>query len=322
MQHLRKFEALRVGSSVVQPPQDEDYGRLTPIASSYDDDGQSTTAVVSSNSQPTNKDTKKDRLLYKFGSNLRGETKWKINKDNPIFGDKRETEEVFRRENIRGFPNTSRFFEHPVRYLPEAAAADVNAYRTVMIDGIPTGTTVMQVLSIVKGGSLESIQLLPPLGAAMPTMTARVVFVFERSAHNMIKHQEANPRQDAAAKRFQINGVAVRCWMPTDPTYPRNHDVDQEILESHASRIVGIGDVDEVTYNGLPYIITETCDKHVIEYTWTVEGHAEIEFSDIATAIKAKTLLEIGEDLWGGDRIQYLHDYTCAPYVHGEPIGT
>jgi hypothetical protein len=317
MQHLAKLEALRFRDDAVKPPQDENYGRLSPVSSSYEDDGQSTTAVVSSaNTQA------KDRIVLKIGSNLHGEPKWLINKDNPIFEDEGNKWECVGCSGP-AFRNNSCFFDHPVRYLPEDAAGTVDAYRTVMVDNIPAESTMIDVLAIVRGGSLESIQLFPPIGSANSSMTARIVFNYEQAAHNMIKAQQTKAGQESDTNQFKIKDTAVRCWMPTDPTYPRNAETEHEIFgDAHASRIILLQGVDEYVYNQIPYklrTIKPGCDQHVIEYSYTDSGWVSIEFSDVKTAIKAFKALRQDPDLWN-TLMEYGEDYTCASYVQGGPM--
>ncbi|EXJ64828.1 hypothetical protein A1O7_01166 [Cladophialophora yegresii CBS 114405] len=315
MDHIGNLEALGFSEHAVKPPQDERNGRHNPISSANDEDTELNTAVVSPTNQP-----RKERMTLKIGSNLYGETKWLINKEYPIFETEQEKFEAACGNGV-AFHRNSPFLKHPVRYMPEDAASTIDAYRTVMIDEIPAGSTMIDVLSIVKGGSVESIQLFPSIGKATSFMTARVIFVFERSAHNMIKHQEAKSNEDAGARRFKINGVAVRCWMPNDPTYPRNYEVDQEIFgDNQATRIILVDEVDEFVYNALPYKIRSPYDQHVIEYSYTAEGSASIEFSDIKSAIKVKAMLEKDRGMWPA-QMRYADDYTCVPYVHGEPMG-
>ncbi|KAJ9602427.1 hypothetical protein H2200_012969 [Cladophialophora chaetospira] len=311
MQHLKKLESLRIGPEARSSSQDEDYGRLTPVSSACDGDVQTTPADPST-SRPT-----KIRLNFKMETNLYGVTKWRVHKDNPIFEDEQEKWDRIG-DNGLAFHNSSQFWNHPVRYLPEAAAVNANAYRTVMINGIPVGSTMAHVLSIVKGGPIEKIQLFPPIGGSMPSMTARVVFVYERSAHNMIKHQEAKPGLAADLNRFRVQSRIVRCWMPSDPTYPRKHYVDRAIFgELRATRILVIHNVDEYTFNMIPYKVKSPHDQHVIAYSYVEEdnavGHAILEFSDIETAIKVKNEMDCGSGLWT-NQIQYVEDYTCVPY--------
>ena len=305
MEHLTKLGSLRLNEGSPQSSTDHPYGRASPVPSLYKNNGQSNKAIVSSiGAQP------KTFITIQIGDNLHGEPKWKINKDNPIFRDEQEKRRVMVHDNQK-----STFFQHPVRYLPEDAASTINAYRTVMIDGIPTETTVVEILNIVRGGSLESVQLFPPIGNATSDMTARIVFNHEVSAHNMIKHQQAQSGQDVNANRFRINDVAVRCWMPTDPTYPCDVDIKHEVFgDSHASRIIVISNVDEYLFDMIPYKIEPPYDQHVIEYSYTLDGCASIEFSSVKTAVKVMAMLRIDRDLWT-TTLQYDDDYTCAPYA-------
>lgn len=310
MEHLDKLEALRVAEPdrETTPPGDENYGRLSPASSTDEEDGQSSTAIVASDgTQPIH------RITVQIGTNLDGETKWKIHKDNPIFQDDAEKWEILHRMGPAFF-NMSPFGNHPVRYLPEDAALDVDAFRTVMVDGIPLGSTIMDVLDIVKGGSLESIQLFPPIGTVTTFKTARVVFIHERAAHNMIRHQQSNGGVDSTETQFKIGGVSVRCWMPTDATYPRNANVQRAISEQSASRIILVPGVDDYVYNMLPYEIPFPYDRHIIDFGYMPDGAATIEFSDIKTAIKVKELMGRSRDLVNIE-LQYGRDYTCEPYV-------
>ncbi|KIX93319.1 uncharacterized protein Z520_10962 [Fonsecaea multimorphosa CBS 102226] len=314
--HLSKAEVFLHNETPSKPSSDEQYGRLSPPSSLADDrHGQPATDVVPSTAaQP------KSRITLQVGDNLHGEPKWLITKDNPIFDSEEEKWHALG-ENGIAWRQNSPFMDHPVRYLPEDAAGTTDAYRTVMIDAIPIGSTFPDVLSIVKGGSLESIQLFPPIGKVTNFMTARVVFNYEESAHNMIKHQEAKAGEDNDSNRFKIKGVAVRCWMPTDPTYPRNEELERKVLgSSGASRIILISDIDEYIYNTIPFKVKHPHAQHVIEYSYTPDGCASIEFTNVKTAIKVMGLLKMDEDFWNGS-LQYDTDYTCTPYVKGEEMG-
>ncbi|KIW96575.1 uncharacterized protein Z519_01966 [Cladophialophora bantiana CBS 173.52] len=313
--HLSNFEVLLLENRPGKPPNDEHHGRLTPSSSLTScDTGQSPTTMVFSAARP------KSRITIQIGDDLHGMPKWLINKDNPVFESDQEKWQALG-ENGIAWRQNSPFIDHPVRYLPEDAAGNADAYRTVMIDAIPVGSTLADVLSVVRGGSLESIQLFPPIGGATSFMTARVVFNYEESAHNMMKNQEVKGGKAGDANRFKIKGVAVRCWMPTDPTYPRNDELERKVLgRSHASRIILISNIDEYIFNMIPYKIKNPHAHHVIEYSYTPDGCASIEFTNIKTAIKVMDLLERDGQLWNGN-LQYDTDYTCTPYVKGEAMG-
>ncbi|KIW30631.1 hypothetical protein, variant 1 [Cladophialophora immunda] len=298
------------------PSNDEHYGKFSPPSSiANDHNDPSATDIVSPIAAHS-----RSRITVQVGDNLHGEPKWLINKDNPIFESEQEKMQAIV-ECGNAWRQNSPFIHHPVRYLPEDAAGTADAYRTVMVDAIPVGSTIPDVLSIVKGGSLESIQLFPPIGKVTTVMTARIVFNYEESAHNMIKHQEARSGEAKDGNRFKINGLAVRCWMPTDPTYPRNDELERKVLgKPGASRIILLDNIDEYTYNLIPYKIKPPHAQHVIEYSYTLDGCVSIEFTDVKTAIMVMDMLRGDRDLW--DAIfQYDTDYTCTPYVKGEPMG-
>ncbi|OAP62489.1 hypothetical protein AYL99_04694 [Fonsecaea erecta] len=314
--HLSKAERLLPKDTPCKPSTGEHDSRPSPPPSLGNDENNQPT----SHSVPPVATQPKSRMTVQVGDNLHGEPKWMINKDNPVFRSEQEKWQAVE-ENGLAWRQNSPFIDHPVRYLPEDAAGTVDAYRTVMIDAIPVNCTLPDVLSIVKGGSLESIQLFPPIGKVTTFMTARLVFNYEESAHKMIKHQESNPGKDNDSNRFKIKGVAVRCWMPTDPTYPRNEELECKVLgKAGASRIILISNVDEYTYNMIPFKIKHPHAQHVIEYSYTPDGCASIEFTNVKTAIRVMELLEKDGEFWNGN-LQYDTDYTCRPYVKGETMG-
>ncbi|KIW50754.1 hypothetical protein PV05_09542 [Exophiala xenobiotica] len=260
------------------------------------------TAVASSESIPS----APQRIVVKMPSTFEGEPKWSVNKDNPIFNDDEEMWRVCDGATAEWIRN-SPFPEHPVRYLPEKAVGSLNAYRTVMIDEIPLGTTLKDVLEVVRGGTLQSIQLFPPIGRVCPYMTARIVFVYEASANEMYKQQENAP--------FIINGAPVRTWKPTDPTYPCSAEVEEAMFsDEQATRIVLIGEIMDDKFAMLePKMKRFKLDHAVIEYSWTFDGYGSVEFTDVKTAIKAMKELKRDHDFVGAF-FRYDDDYTRRAY--------
>ncbi|KAK5209958.1 hypothetical protein LTR41_004590 [Exophiala xenobiotica] len=260
------------------------------------------TAVASSESIPS----APQRIIVKMPSTFEGEPKWSVNKDNPIFNDDEEMWRVCDGASADWIRN-SRFPEYPVRYLPEKAVGAFNAYRTVMIDDIPLGTTVKDVLEVVRGGTLQSIQLFPPIGRVNPHMTARIVFVYESAADRMYKQQEKAP--------FIINGAPVRTWKPIDPTYPCSAEIEEAMFGGEqASRIVLIGEIMDDRFAMLePKMQRLNLAHAAIDYSWTIDGYGSIEFTDVKTAIKAMKELKRDRDFVGAD-FRYDDDYTRRSY--------
>lgn len=246
------------------------------------------------------------RLTVQIPNSFDGEPKWSLDKDNPIFGNQAELWHA-----ISGAAPTwmksSPFPEHPVRYLPEHAASTPNAYRTVMIDHIPIGSTIKEVLAVVRGGTLQSIQIFQPVGGANSFMTARIVFNYEAAASAMYQRQAKIP--------FEIKGAPVRTWKPMDPTYPSNAEIEEAIYgEQAATRILLIGNVDDGIYALLPGKVARlNMARSVIEYGWTWDDFASIEFTDIQSALKAFSELQKDRDFMN-TIFRFDDDYTNDEY--------
>ncbi|KIW17401.1 hypothetical protein PV08_04595 [Exophiala spinifera] len=251
-------------------------------------------------------DTTVRRITVKIPESFDGEPKWLVNKNNPLFDTDHEMWQVC----AQAFPawvENSPFPAFPVRYLPEQAAGSANAYRTVMVDAIPVGSTLKDVLTIVRSGILESILLVPPIGRVNPYMTSQVIFVHESAADGMYKRQKTAP--------FIINGSAVRVWKPMDPTYPSNRQLTEAIFGAEeATRIVLIGNIEEAEFAMVqPKLLRLNLDRYVIEYSVTVDGFGSIEFPSIKTAIKATAELKKDRD-FATAVFSYDDDYTREGY--------
>ena len=268
----------------------------------FEDVATTPTAVASSGSIPT----APVRFTVQLPSNFDGEPKWFVNKSNPIFADDAELMEAIAGADAVWIRN-SPFVEHPVRYLPESAAVTPNAYRTVMVDQIPLNTTLKDVLTVVRGGTLESIELHGPVGRATSFMTARIVFSYETAANTMFKQQEKVP--------FEINGSTVRTWKPVDPTYPCNGEIEEAIYgDEQATRILLIGGINDDDYAIIPLKLARlNLSGRVIEYSWTHDGYGSLEFTDVKNAYKAMRELKRDRDLLGAV-FRYDNDYTMSDY--------
>ncbi|KAK4936253.1 hypothetical protein LTR10_022840 [Elasticomyces elasticus] len=260
------------------------------------------TVVASSGSAPA----APVRLTVQLPGDFDGKPKWFVNKNNPVFADDAELMEAVAGADAAWVRN-SPFVEHPVRYLPESAAATPNAYRTVMVDQIPLNTTLKDVLAIVRGGTLESIELHGPVGRATSFMTARIVFSYETAANTMYKQQEKVP--------FEINGSRVRTWKPIDPTYPCNGEIEEAIYgDEQATRILLLGGISDDDYAIIPLKLARlNLSGRVVEYSWTHDAYGSIEFTDVKSAFKAMRELKRDRELLG-TIFRYDDDYTMSDY--------
>lgn len=141
---------------------------------------------------------------------------WSMTALQPVFDNEQEIQQARRSNtqsdrhslvNPKAGAQASYFWQHPVRFLPNPT--EKNLYRTVMIDYIPPGATYQDVLSHVRTGALESIQMFPPLRGSTDYFTARVVFAYERPAVSMVMRYQKRFNQGEPVK---INGTPVRIW--------------------------------------------------------------------------------------------------------------
>ena len=227
--------------------------------------------------------------------------RWAIHVNNPIFDD-----DVDQMMTMRQTPAGSPlFWDHPVRYLPRIS--DKNLYRTIMIDNIPIGASVQDVLSHIRGGMLESIQLLPAIGTCTTFMTARIVFVYEAAAHGLRIRDLNSP--------IHIKGSRVRVWPVLQPTYPR-HPAVTEVIRQGATRILLILHISSAALQILKYkLATQRDAGFLVEERLSYDNYPVFEFTSIAEAVKAARIVETDPSL-GGTAAAFdtdpcdEHDYT------------
>jgi hypothetical protein len=230
---------------------------------------------------------------------------WIVTKQNPIFEDEAEIRTA---QRTGGMPMNkhSPFFTHPIRYLPEDAIGQKDVYRTVMIEVIPLSTSVKSILDQIRGGSLESLEVVGPIGKITNYMTARVVFNHESGAISMVNRHNKEP--------MQVNGTTLHVWLVPEPKYPLAADLEDEIFgPAAASRILLITDIDQDLFDLLPMKLEMFgLAGGVVEYGWTMNNLASIEFMNIKDAWKAFQALEKDAHLVAaGARFDYDIDYTC-----------
>lgn len=223
---------------------------------------------------------------------------WNIHSNNPIFEDEVDLSRAMRSTYS---PNPL-FWKHPVRYLPDLS--EKNLYRTIMIDFIPSDTPLKEVLQHIRGGIVESIQLVPPVGQANTFMTARIVFVYEASAHGLYLQDQRTG--------IHINGRRVRLWQVLQPTYPRHYLLSQAIDEG-ASRVLLILDMTSAAAGKLSEkLAPQRLGGFLIDEGMSFDGYRRLEFTSIAEAIKAAETIEGDPELGGTTAI--FDDDPCEAH--------
>lgn len=226
--------------------------------------------------------------------------RWKVNKENPIFKDEDQKMLALGHRGL-SVNLMNAFWQHPVRYIEYA---DKNLFRTVMIDFIPNGSTVKDVLAEISGGSLEKIELLPAIGNVTNFMTARVVFNYELGASTT-----ANHARDHGAK---IKGQPVRVWQVLTQTYPKNRQLDENVFVNCYTRVLLITNVTNQQLTTIQGKLAHLRNS-IIEYGRTHDDLPMIEFTSVAAAVEALRLLMNDPDLSGAE-FDFEDDPCSEPY--------
>lgn len=82
--------------------------------------------------------------------------------------------------------HTNMFWRNGLRYTPENPS-ESNAFRTIMIEDVPIGSTSRQIQNLIIGGNLESFQLYNTRSIT-GSLTARIVYLYQEAAYDMIEY--------------------------------------------------------------------------------------------------------------------------------------
>ena len=224
---------------------------------------------------------------------------WNVHAKNPIWRNEEEKMLALGPANLPTNLKNS-FWKHPVRYLEVVTP---NIFRTVMIDYIPTEATYKDVLDQIYGGSLEQIQLVGPLGNTTNFMTARVVFNYEQSASIFHNHAQDHP--------VEVKGQPVRVWQLLQQTYPKNKQLDEDVFDSCYTRILVIKGASPQQMKAMPEKLGHL-EKAVVEYGMTYDHLPQIEFTSVAAASQALSILMSDRD-FGSAEFDFDQDPCDAP---------
>lgn len=132
------------------------------------------------------------------------------------------------------------FWLNGLRYTPEDPA-EGNAFRTIMIEDIPIGTSSKEVLDTVIGGPLESFQLCDT-SSISGFLTARIVYIYQEAAYDMVKHVRHLHLQ--SQKGIFVNGSKVHVvHLTSEATTPPPNDLAKDIYEYGFTRVLRLSDL-------------------------------------------------------------------------------
>jgi hypothetical protein len=222
--------------------------------------------------------------------------KWAILQNKPLFGDEHELARARRLHG--GHQQYAIFWQHPVRYLP--ASDERNLCRTLIIDFLPLDTTLKDVLGLIRGGALESIQLFEPIGNVTDFKTARVVFHYEIPACDMYAYWQKYG--------LTLRGQPIRV-LQLGYTYPKNCQLDEDVFTRCYTRILLIDNVDDRILRRLPaYLNNQVKMGFVIEIGKADDGITAIEFTSVGEAARAMRAMQT-EEMFQGVVFDFDDDY-------------
>ena len=222
--------------------------------------------------------------------------KWAILQNKPLFDDE---DELARARRLHGGRQQyTIFWQHPVRYLP--ASNEKNLCRTLIIDFLPLDTTLKDVLGLIRGGALESIQLFEPIGSVTDFKTARVVFHYEIPACDMYAYWQKHG--------LTLRGQPIRV-LQLGYTYPKNRQLDEDVFTRCYTRILLIDNVNDRVIRQLPaYLNNQVKMGFVIEIGKADDGITMIEFTSVDEAAKAMRAMQT-EEMFQGVVFDFDDDY-------------
>ena len=221
---------------------------------------------------------------------------WAISQNRPLFDN---DQELARARRLCGGPlRLSTFWQHPVRYLP--ASDEKNLCRTLIIDFLPLDTTVKDVLALIHGGALESVQLFESIGIATDFKTARVVFHHEIPACDMYAHWQKYG--------MTMRGQPIRV-LQLGYTYPKTRQLDEDVFIRCYTRILLIDNINNRIVQRLPaYLNQQIKMGFIIEIGQADDGIAMIEFTSVVEAAKAMRAMQT-EQMFHGAIFDFEDDY-------------
>ena len=265
--------------------------------------GQETSSVAGENdtltgtTAPLESLSLREATHHSIGVPYQCRPKWAISQNRPIFD---TNQELVRASKFCGGPSwhQSLFWQHPVRYLP--ASDEKNLCRTLIIDFLPLDATMKDVLALIRGGALESIQLFPPIGVVTDFQTARVVFHYELPAYDMYIywHKYGLTVRDQPIRVLQLGY-----------TYPKSRRLDEDVFIRCYTRILLIDNIDDRVVQRLPaYLDRQIKMGFVIEIGEADDGVTIIEFTSVVEAVKAMRAMQT-EEMFHGAVFDFEDDY-------------
>lgn len=201
-----------------------------------------------------------------------------------VFNSHEEELHAFRnRENtIDRRLKDSPFFQWGLRYLPRSHAE--NIYRAVLIEMLPSGVSLDQILPRIRGGQVYSATLCDT-SAITNAWTALIIFVQEKGAEAFLRR--------VALEGFYVGFKPVLVRRVSTPTYILNSTMVQQLQNTAATRCLAVSSNQDTLKGTLHQLLTQTSLHKQVECfgEHDEQGVATIRFNSIRAAMRAYELL-------------------------------
>ena len=250
---------------------------------------------------------------YDTSSTLKGDSTrlcWSISE---IFNSRQEREAAIsinrRNANLGArdlpFPN---LFNYGIRYMPRRNERDI--YRTIIISNLPSNTTLMMLLSKVRGGMVIDAKLLNT-SSITGGQTALVTFLHEYSAKAYKDHAKKHP--------VMFGNVASPINIASTPTWPMPFNLRNMIYQNGRTRCFEV--------QNLPSSISPSVLKADLNHSSILTSNGlesmrmngnrilGLRFASVVSAGSAAAMFQ-NAFRYSGCKVNFLPD-PCA-----QPVGT
>ncbi|MCJ1408701.1 hypothetical protein MMC19_002776 [Ptychographa xylographoides] len=181
----------------------------------------------------------------------------------------------------RDLPN---LYHHDIRYEPLPGQA--NKLQTVSITNIAPITSLKELMTVIRGGTIVYCHLLDTLGIT-GSMSALIRFIYEKNALDYIEFAAIHP--------VAIHGRRIQVRLVQSPSWPLPPSRTKAIVDNHLTRVLEVKDFPRnVTPNNLcrDLRINRMRKSGPLEYMKMREdGILELRFSSIDHAERAYAVL-------------------------------
>ena len=198
------------------------------------------------------------------------------------------------------------FFRYGIHFEPEKHERDV--YRTILISDLPANSTLREVLSKVRGGTVVDAKLLDTM-KMIGAKSALVTFLHEHAAHDYEEY--------AKTHRIMVNNRVVKIAALPTPTYPMKPGLRTATKDHRHTRCLEVHNfprrrVSEVKLRADLRVCPEMHGDRLEYANLRKDGILELHFSSIDHAGRGFGMLTSFR-MYSGCKARFVQDPCAQP---------